>query len=158
MKHRGWIFFSGLIWFAIGIMLMLRGLDLLVTASKNLSEATLFLDRFSPNPEKREQTSLFLIAIGLLVGYIKGRFVLMRTVRKVVQRICSLPLPMKLSKLYNPQYYLIMVFMTLLGMSMKFIPIYPDLRGVIDVAIGSALMNGAFLFFRFAQAAKAQKQ
>jgi hypothetical protein len=41
--------------------------------------------------------------------------------------------------------------MILLGLSMRFMPILIDVRGVIDVAIGFALLNGSMLYFRLAR-------
>jgi hypothetical protein len=38
--------------------------------------------------------------------------------------------------------------MVLLGLVIRFLPIPIDARGLVDVAIGSALINGAMLYFR----------
>ena len=134
MKHRGWIAFSGFVWFAIGAMLLYKGLHLISfgqTAEKN---ATL------------------LIAVGLLVGFIKGRFVLAKTVRRVVLRICSLSLPIRYKDVYTPSYYFLILGMMGLGILFRFLPIPIDIKGSVDVAIGSALINGAMLYFRAARA------
>jgi hypothetical protein len=45
--------------------------------------------------------------------------------------------------------------MMALGLVFRFLPIPIDLRGLIDVAIGSALINGAMLYFRAARATAA---
>jgi hypothetical protein len=41
--------------------------------------------------------------------------------------------------------------MMMLGMIFRYLPIPIDVRGFIDLAIGSALMNGAMLYFRAAR-------
>ena len=91
-----------------------------------------------------------MVAVGLLVGFFKGRFVLSKTVSKMVGRVLSLPLPIRFSQVYHPSYYFLIALMICLGLLLKYLPIPIDLRGMIDVAIGSALVNGALLYFRAA--------
>lgn len=130
MKHRGWIIFSGVLWFVIGSRLLYKGLQFL-----------------SETP--REMATL-LLAIGLLIGFFKGRFVFVKSVRKTVLRIVSLPLPIRLKDVYVPSYYILILAMMGLGIALRFLPISSAARGTIDVAIGSALLNGALLYFRSA--------
>jgi hypothetical protein len=42
-----------------------------------------------------------------------------------------------------------------LGVTLRFLPIPVDLRGFIDTAVGSALVNGAMLYFHIARSAPA---
>jgi ectoine hydroxylase-related dioxygenase (phytanoyl-CoA dioxygenase family) len=134
MKHRAWIVFSGILWFCIGISLLYKGLYL-------ISEAAV--------PSSERQAS-FLIAIGLMIGFLKGRFVFVKTVRRVVSRIAALELPIRIREVYAPAYWILIGSMMLFGMLFRFLPISNEIRGVIDVAIGSALMHGSFLYFRAA--------
>lgn len=131
MKHRGWIIFSGLLWLAIGSRLLYKGLQFLSVAPK-------------------EKATLLLI-IGLLIGFFKGRFVLVKSIRKTVLRIVSLPLPIRVSNVYVPSYYILILGMMGLGIALRFLPLSSEIRGMIDVAIGSALLNGALLYFRYAK-------
>lgn len=129
MKHRSWIALSGVVWFFIGGMLLYKGLHF-------IAEGTM----------KKE----WLLAAGLLIGFFKGRFVLIKTVRRQVLRIASLPLPIRWSQVYPLAYYFLIAGMMGLGMLMRVIPLSVDFRGVIDVAIGSALIHGALAYFQAA--------
>jgi uncharacterized BrkB/YihY/UPF0761 family membrane protein len=149
------IFFSGLIWFAIGLYLLTLGMHFIVgTAVSKAYDPSSLLYLFSKVAGSREQAALLLIILGLLIGFIKGRMVLAKTVQKVVQRILALPRPIKLSQVYGVRYLALIALMVLLGMSLKWLQVPPVLRGVIDVAIGSALMNGASAYFRMAFASR----
>lgn len=149
MKHRSWIVFSGYVWFFIGAMLLYKGL-------KFISEALLRKDsicfKFSKTLGSPEKAATVLIAVALLVGFIKGRFVLAKTVRRVVLRIVNLSEPIRFKDAYSSSYWMVMAFMMFLAMSMKYLPISIEIRGMIDVAVGSALINGAILYFRAARA------
>jgi hypothetical protein len=148
MKHRTWVVVSGLVWFIAGGFLLSKGLRL-------ISDATLQIDSLSYRMKdtfgSAQQAATVLISIGLVIGFFKGRFVLAKTVRRVVSRIVSLPLPIKLKDAYAPSYWILIAGMMALGMLFRFLPIAMDLRGLIDVAIGSALINGALLYFRAAR-------
>jgi len=130
MKHRFWIAFSGFVWTGVGIMLLQKGLKILGSL-----------------PDSKVAT--WWMAAGLFVGFIKGRFVLSKTVKRVTDRISSLPLPISIAKVYPVSYWLILSSMIGLGFAMRFVP--PQWRGCIDVAVGSALINGAMLYFRAAK-------
>jgi hypothetical protein len=144
MKHRGWIALSGFLWFFIGTSLLYKGLQLITQAAFSPDSLCSKWQLFgSP-----QQTATCFIAVGLLVGFIKGRFVLAKTVRRVVSRISTLPLPIRLQDAYSRSYWILIASMVALGMSFRFLPIPIDIRGTIDIAIGSALINGAMLYFR----------
>ena len=148
MKHKGWIFFSGLFWFGAGVSLLYKGL-------KFVSEGILTQDSLSHRMQglfgSSQQAATALVAIGLLIGLLKGRFVLSKTVNRVVNRIRSLPLPIRFSQVYARSYWILIASMVGLGVSLRFLPIPVDARGLVDVAIGSALINGAMLYFRVAR-------
>ncbi|HEY5259365.1 MAG TPA: hypothetical protein VIJ46_01875 [Rhabdochlamydiaceae bacterium] len=133
--HKTFITLSGLVWLVVGIFLLMKGLSLITTG---------YVDG--------DQTALLLISLGLAIGFVKGRFVLRKTVKRVVDRINSLPLPIQVSQVYSKGYYFLIGGMILLGMSMRWLPIPVAVRGTVDVAIGFALMNGAILYFRAARA------
>jgi hypothetical protein len=127
MSHRAWISISGLIWALAGLLLLYKGLKIL-----------------SDLPNKEAAT--WWIVAGLVIGFLKGRFVLAKTVQRISNRILSLPLPIPFINAYPKSYYLLISFMMALGIVMRFVP--DQWHGFIDVAVGSALMNGAMLYFR----------
>ena len=98
----------------------------------------------------KEQTATILIALGLLIGFFKGRFILGKSAKRGVERICSFPNPTSLSNIYSAKYYILLGGMVGLGMSIKFLGLPNDIRGLVDVAIGAALINGAMIYFRSA--------
>ncbi len=150
MKHRGWIALSGFVWMGMGILLLYKGLSFIshaVVLENSLCQ------RWSHIFGSPSQVGTAILAAGLLIGFLKGRFVFSKTVSRVVQRIVSLSLPIRFSQVYGRSYWILIGGMMGLGMLMRFLPIPLDLRGLIDVAIGSALMNGSMLYFRFARAA-----
>lgn len=151
LSKTTWIAISGIVWFIVGIGLLTLGLNFIVyKAQIEIHETTSLIAKISPLSGGREQAALALIVVGLIVGFVKGRFVLVKTVRRVVERILSLEEPLKFSKVYSRNYLLLIGGMILLGLSMKWIGLPTEVRGLIDVAIGSALMNGASAYFRVA--------
>lgn len=132
-KHRSLILIAGLVWLAIGIFLLSLGLRFVVE-----------------NAPATGNKLVYLLTFGLVLGYVKGRFMLRKTVDRQVARISKLPSPAHIKHLYTKGHYLLIVGMMGLGMSMRFLPISIVTRGVIDIAVGSALMNGAMLYIRSA--------
>lgn len=128
MTHRTWIFISGLIWAQVGGFLLYKGLSIL-----------------SAFPE----TASWWIAAGLFVGFIKGRFVLAKTVSRVSDRIASLPLPIRFRDVFSKSYWILIGSMMLLGFALRLVPL--EWRGFVDVTVGSALINGALLYFKSAR-------
>ncbi len=149
MKHRGYIALSGFLWFISGGFLLYKGLHLINAATLRADTLCFRWQEFFGSPQ---QTATILIGVGLLLGFIKGRFVLSKTVNRVSTRIASLTAPIRFADAYSRSYWILILSMIALGMSFRFLPIPIDLRGLVDVAIGSALVNGAMLFFRAARA------
>lgn len=151
LSKASWIAISGVIWFVVGIGLLTLGLNFIVfKAQMEPHETTSVIAKAAAVAGGREQAAMGLIVAGLILGFIKGRLVLIKTVRRVVERIHSLPLPIKISQVYSAKYLMLIGGMILLGLSMKWLGLPTEIRGLIDVAIGSALMNGAVAYFRLA--------
>lgn len=130
MQHRTWISLSGALWACIGCWLLFKGLKIL-----------------SALPDRDGAT--WWIGAGLFIGFLKGRFVLSKTVRRLTDRIAKLSLPIRWSTVYPKSYWFLLGGMMLLGFAFRFLPL--QWRGFADVAVGSALMNGALLYFRAAR-------
>lgn len=151
LSKTTWVAISGTIWFIIGIGLLTLGLNFIVYKSQiEIQETTSLIAKIAPLAGGREQAALVLIVIGLIIGFIKGRYVLVKTVQRVVERILRLSPPIKISQVYSKKYFILICGMILLGLSMKWLGLPMEIRGTIDVAIGSALMNGAVAYFRMA--------
>lgn len=149
-SHIPWIVFSGALWLFVGILLLTKGIGLTILMVRFPDLSSPFFSVFASKISSHEQAALLFVALGLLIGFMKGRFVLSKTVERVVLRIVSFPSPVAFKDVYTMQYYLLIGAMMSLGMLLKWVLIPPDIKGFIDVAIGSALINGAALYFRHA--------
>lgn len=148
LKHSTLILISGLVWLGIGYLLLTLGLNFTADALASATSATSHpvLTSLSPYVGGMEQAVVIWIALALGIGFFKARFVFSKSVQKSVQRILSLPNPVSIAKIYAPSYYLLLGSMVFLGILVRFLPL--DIRGGVDIVIGSALISGAVLYFR----------
>ncbi|MBJ7449050.1 MAG: hypothetical protein JHC93_01670 [Parachlamydiales bacterium] len=148
-SHKNLVIMAGVTWLVIGVFLLTLGLKFIgQVATSAPGHTSSFLPAFANYFGSKEIAATGLIAAALLIGYFKSRFVLSKSVHRVVNRIKTLSNPAPLYKLYNPSYFLIIGVMMGLGMMMKYLNVPMDLRGAIDVAVGAALVNGATMYFR----------
>ncbi len=155
LTHVKAIILSGITWLAIGSLLLYKGLYYLVMC---LFEQPIPLQHLSGWVGGVQNAILLVIALGLVIGFVKGRYVLSKTAQRITKKIILQPSPLHLRDVYSKGYLLLIGGMMLLGMTMRFVPIGNDIRGLIDTAIGFALMNGALLYFRLAIMLKKQRQ
>ncbi len=149
MSHSTLIILSGVIWLAIGCLLLSLGLNFIVGSilkDNLIAMKRPIIDFFASFAGGQDQGALLLIALALMIGFAKGKFVFAKTVNRAVTRIRSLPNPAPLSQIYAKGYYLLLALMFFLGYIVRFLPL--DVRGGVDVVIGSALLNGSMLYFR----------
>lgn len=154
VSHATLIFLSGFVWLAVGCLLLPLGLNFIVETllKENSGQSHPVLNFLAPYMGGLESAAIAWIVITLLIGFLKGRRVFAKSVNRSVNRILSLPNPTSLSKMYTPSYYLLLGSMALLGVLVRFAPL--DIRGGVDVAVGTALINGAILYFRQAWLAR----
>ncbi len=138
----------------IGILLLIKGRQYLIDGGNTVINGTeqgfSLIGKISQYTKSPELAALILICAALLIGFFKGRVVFKRTVNRVVARIRSQPSPVQLNSIYSKGYLLLIGGMMLLGMSFKYLPLPLDVKGFVDFAVGSALINGAMLYFRAA--------
>ena len=89
-----------------------------------------------------------MVAVCLMIGYLKGKHVLGKSAVRGIERIRAFPNPTSLGNIYSAKYYVLLAIMIGLGLSIKYLGLPHDVRGAIDVAIGAALINGALIYFR----------
>lgn len=154
VSHATLIFLSGFVWLAVGCFLLPLGLNFIVDTllKENSGQSHPILNFLAHYAGGLEPAALIWIAITLLIGFLKGRRVFAKSVNRSVNRILTLPNPSPLSKIYTPSYYILLGSMVLLGILVRFAPL--DIRGGVDVAVGSALIIGASLYFRQAWLAR----
>lgn len=136
-------------WLGIGVMLLYKGLHLLLSTLQSQKSSWL-IKKLGASMGSLENATLVFLCFALFVGFIKGRFVLSKTVNRLSDRFFSFGRPMSLKELYPTSYLILLSSMMTLGMVMKWVPMPSDLKGVMDVAVGFALINGSLQYFRLA--------
>jgi hypothetical protein len=159
-KHSTLITIGGALWMTMGIFLMNMGLRLIAEKSVIIAHTQEggLLKSLSSVFGGIEEAGIALIGIALAIGYFKGRFVLAKTVAKMVARIRTFKAPVSLRHIYAPKFYLLIGLMMGLGFLFRVLQVPHDVRGVIDVAVGAALINGAVLYFKQAKDIKKEEQ
>lgn len=149
LSKRTWFIVSGLKWFAIGVMLLTKGLRMITVAAEQVAVKAPLIKFFQSYTSSRQQAALLIISAGLLIGFVKGRTVLAKTVKRIAERINGYSEGLTLKQAYDQRYWIVIGLMMLMGMMFRMLSIPFDIRGGVDVAIGSALINGAMLYFRY---------
>ena len=161
MKRSSLLLLSGSIWLAIGIMLVNLGSSFLVKsleiAKKTPDETPLlhFLGAYISSPEN---VAILIITLAIFIGYIKGNSVMKKQAIRTYDRIFALPHHNSITKLYTKKNLLIIAFMMSLGFLMKFCKVSPDIRGFVDIAVGSALIQGSMHQFRYVKHIKKNEE
>ncbi len=153
LNHKKLVLLAGCVWLAIGVFLLSLGIQFILATVRDPSLSLVpnhfslshYFSRFTTD---KSQAASLMIIFCLVVGYFKGKMALAKSVTRQIKRIESLPNPAHLKYLYSKGYYLLIALMISLGVIMRFLPITLDTRGAIDTIIGSALINGAMLYFR----------
>lgn len=157
-RHSTLLFISGLIWLIIGCILLPLGLNFVVESIliENFHVGSRpVLDFIAPFSGGVDQAALLLIACALGIGFLKGKYVFSKSVDRGVKRILTFPNPESVLKIYSGPYLILLGSMFFLGFIVKFLPL--DIRGGVDVIIGSALINGSVLYFRRAWTLRAEE-
>jgi hypothetical protein len=150
-KHSTLIVLSGLVWLAVGTSLLTLGLNLILNGTQTgqlLNAPYPWIEGLAPIFGSLEYAAVALIALGLFIGYFKGRYVLARSAEKGVIHIRKLCEPAPLHQMYALKNYILIAGMMGLGMTIKALGIPSDIRGFIDVAVGAALIHGAMAYFK----------
>ena len=125
---------SGLVWFSGAIILLLKG-------------ASLFAQATALKPD--ETWSWLAVAVALLIGGAKARYLFSGFCRKNLDRITALDDP-KLWHAFRPGFYVFLIAMVLLGAALSRLAIgnYPALIAlvVLDISIAVALLGSLRVF------------
>lgn len=152
VSHRTLYAISGAIWLAIGMMLLNLGLGFLM---HGFHDKIFVEDGYSPLftgiaslTGGFDNAAIVLVVFALIIGFLKGRLVLQKAALKTQNRISKLSNPTLLTNIYTPANFIIIGCMMGLGMLMKYLALPFDIRGMIDTAVGCALMQGAVTYFQ----------
>ena len=136
----------GLLWLGAGLMLMSKGMPLLVKSA--IHDELPLISFLKPFTGSSEQAAMVLVLFALVLGLLKGRLVLAKAANKMMVRLAAFSDPVSISQLFTVRYCLLLALMISLGVSLRFLHLPYDVHGLIDLAIGSALINGALVYFR----------
>ncbi|CRX39370.1 hypothetical protein [Estrella lausannensis] len=150
-RHKTFHRLAGLIWLAVGFSLLTVGIRYLIDSAKGFAASSWLLGFLGPVAGGREQAACILIAIALFVGYLKVRYVLQKAVHRLSSKILTLPEPAHAKLVFGFRYFALVLAMMGIGLLMKALDLPADIRGFIDVAVGSALISGSMHFFRIAR-------
>ena len=128
---------AGSIWGLVGLFLIIRGV-IMYQAALDTQNAT--------------QTALMIsIAIAVVIGVAKGKFVLSKTARRNKSRIESIEEPLKIHHVYAKSFYFLIAGMILLGVSLRTFNEYLGgyvVVGAIYCGIGLALMVSSLTYWK----------
>lgn len=134
MKKKSAMLLYAISWFAIGGWLFYKGIHFLFYSGL---DGPLF--KMIAKPVGMVEAKLFLLIIGLALGRLKQPLLLRSVVRNQT-RIASLEEPIALKNLFTRSYLVLVLVMMGIGMGMSLFGVPPDIRGMIDIAIGGALI------------------
>jgi hypothetical protein len=128
---------AGSIWGLVGLFLIIRGAGMYQVAldTQNATQAAVMIS----------------LAIALVVGVAKGKFVLSKTARRNKSRIESIDEPLKIHHVYAKSFYFLIAGMILLGVSLRAFNEYLGgyvVVGAIYCGIGLALMVSSLTYWK----------
>ncbi|MGP0566535.1 hypothetical protein ACTRW9_05485 [Nitrospina sp. 32_T5] len=128
---------AGSIWGLVGLFLLVRGIGMYFLAIETQGSS---------------QNAVFIsLAAGLLIGAVKGKFVLTKTARRNKNRIDNLTPPLKFHHVYAKPFYIFIAAMMGLGFMLR--ALNEHLGGYVVVAaiycgVGMALMVSSLVYWR----------
>ncbi len=147
MNKKTLVRLAGAVWLIVGMFLLVKGVQLFKAALAN-PDTTVLAGGLGTLTGSIDNAVVALIAIALVLGSIKGRFVLKRSAEREIARIHGQGDKLSLTQLYSGRLCILIVLMMALGMLLRFTGVPVDVRAVVDVAVGSALIRGAMVYFR----------
>ena len=146
------ILLSGTVPFLVGFFLIKTGFTLLVDSSRESQIYTHLsyplISLFEMIFASSQTALLMLILLSCAIGYLKGKFVISKTTARNIARLQTLAQPIKITQLYTVPYYILIAGMMCLGILMNTLSVPKDVRGLIDAAVGFALIEGSLVAFR----------
>jgi len=127
---------AALVWYIGGIVLLLKGSDLLMEAG-------------SIKPE--ESWPWLAVAAGLFIGGFKAKFIFNRSCQKNLDRIAALDKP-KIWQFFRPGFFVALIIMIMVGATLSRLAHnnYPFLIsvGILDLSIATALLWSSHIFWK----------
>ncbi|MBK8233172.1 MAG: hypothetical protein IPK72_21965 [Candidatus Eisenbacteria bacterium] len=129
-RRLRWLAFG--LWALGGALLTWRGVGRLAAAQSTVSPAV-----------------LIAVSIGaLLIGFLKGRFVLSRTSARNLARLAAAPGPLRPIEVYPARSWALITLFMLLGLSLSWLHAPLLVRGGMSLAVGVALLGSSLDYLR----------
>ncbi|MDH4378638.1 MAG: hypothetical protein QE263_01860 [Vampirovibrionales bacterium] len=112
------------LWLAGGVSLLLAGVNRLSGSMGEISQPVL----------------LGSLVVAVIIGAAKGRFVLGKTAKRNLDRLNAITEPQKLVHVYNTRSWIMIGLMLVISASLTWFAAPMLWRGVVNVAVGLALM------------------
>ena len=146
MNKQRLIQIAGFIWVIVGGILIYRGSGLynLAVTEQNASKETIIIS----------------LILGIVLGIIKGKFVLSKTARRNCDRINHLTPPLKILNIFSGSFYGLIAGMMALGFLLRTFNNY--LGGYVVIAaiycgIGVALIAASYVYWKNDQPTPAEE-
>ena len=147
-RGKGLLRGMGVFWLVAGILLLRKGLHFLATLS-SVDEAVLpIASPLASIAGGLDGAGLLIIAGALALGAIKGRFALRKVAFRLIERVRVLPSDASVSSVFGVGYVVLIAGAMTMGWTLNHFGIPTDVRGLVDVAVGSALANSSLVFLR----------
>lgn len=91
---------------------------------------------------------LTCIALALGIGFFKSLFVLKKAANRLVLRVEKVNSYLSIIKLFDYRFAILIVFMMGLGITLSLVPGFEIAKGTLRIAIGYALLQSSFFFFK----------
>ncbi|NGX30677.1 MAG: hypothetical protein K940chlam8_00026 [Chlamydiae bacterium] len=150
LKHSQALRLTGIIWFFIGLFLVVSGVVFFFKAYE-MQDTTLWILPLFP---AKEMGFFVLFLVAMILGFLKARFLLMRMVKKMTSKLLKMENPVVLKKLYPVTFYLLVFCMLSLGLILRLLHIPQDVKAFVMLTVGIGLLNGSALYFQFSKAVK----
>ncbi|MEM0950510.1 MAG: hypothetical protein AAGI66_00015 [Cyanobacteria bacterium P01_H01_bin.74] len=118
------------IWMVGGLIMTLRGIDFI--AGYTLAENMTLV--------------LISIALALIIGGAKGKFVLSKTCKRNIDRLNALTEKKRPLSVYSIRSWVMISIMVMIAVLLNVIGVPPLLRGSINLGIGASLIVSAFIY------------
>ena len=128
LVSRHWLFaLAGVMWSAVGIMLMWR--------------AWIWLSAMET------VWAVGLVLAGAAIAFAFYYFMFTKTVAKNIRRMCGLPDPVGLLAFNTPKGYILIVFMIVLGITLRHSALDRRILALVYVGMGGALFLASLHFY-----------
>ena len=160
INRRKYIFILGSLWCILGLFFIYLGVSYVCYSALICSFDPFyntFVKTISAVTRSSEISAVFVICIGMLLGYLFGRNILSSFIKKDVKVICSYAPVLVLFKIYSFRYWFILSLFLFSSLYMAYMQLSYDINGFVKIIMGTSLINGSFCYYKHAFFAQTKK-